>query len=52
MGLGKLYLEGKLDSKIFTPLFSGSVTIEKGVSKTSIRPQAGGHCMEETANAN
>lgn len=40
MRLSKLYVEGKLDSEIYTPLFSGSVTIEKGGSKTSIRPQA------------
>ena len=40
MRLSKLYVEGKLDSEIYTPLFSGAVTIEKGGSKTSIRPQA------------
>jgi len=40
MRLNKLYVEGKLDSEIYTPLFSGLVTIEMGGSKTSIRPQA------------
>ncbi|MHC4880850.1 MAG: hypothetical protein ACYTGL_30730 [Planctomycetota bacterium] len=41
MPLSKLYVEGKLDSEIYTPVFAGAVTIEKGGSKNSLRPQAG-----------
>ena len=40
MHLSKLYVEGKLDMEIYTPVFSGSLTVERGGSKTSIRPQA------------
>lgn len=40
MPLNKLYVEGKLDNEVYVPLFSDSVVIVRGGSKTSIRPQA------------
>lgn len=40
MRLSKLYVEGKLDTEIYTSLFSGLPTIEKGGSKNSLKPQA------------
>lgn len=40
MSLSKLFVEGKLDVEIYTSLFAPSVLIERGGSKTSIRPQA------------
>jgi len=41
MSLNKLFVEGKLDVEIYTKVFAGSLTIERGGSKNSLRPQAG-----------
>lgn len=40
MPVDKLYVEGKLDNEIYTPLFSDAILIVRGVGKHSIRSQA------------
>lgn len=40
MSVVKLFVEGKLDAEIYTSVFFGKVTIVRGGSKNSIRPQA------------